>query len=89
MVDTKERNADVIVINTCTVTHLADKKARQQVRKFRRQHPESIIAVIGCYPQTNPEAVQKMDEVDIIQGTADRKQLIELVEEAFSNNKKT
>ena len=49
--------ADVYVINTCTVTGLADRKSRQYIRKMKKRNPESVIAVTGCYAQISPDAV--------------------------------
>ncbi len=76
--------ADVLVINTCTVTHLADRKARRNIRKLKRENPNSLVAVVGCYPQVQPEKVSAMPEVDIILGTDQRSKLAELVEAHFT-----
>ncbi len=72
--------ADVYVINTCTVTHLSDRKSRQMIRRAKQLNPESVLIVMGCYAQTNPEAVKKIDGVDIVIGTTGRGQIVELVE---------
>lgn len=58
--------ADVYIVNTCTVTHPADRKSRQMLRRARRQNPESLVAAIGCYPAVSPEELQAMPEVDLI-----------------------
>src|SRR5579885_1533151 len=47
--------AEVYIVNTCTVTHLADRRSRQMLRRARRQAPESVVAAIGCYPAVSPE----------------------------------
>jgi len=80
--------ADVYVINTCTVTHLSDRKSRQMIRRAKQQNPEAVLAVMGCYVQTNPEAVSKITEVDILIGTDGRSRLPEMVE-AFLKERKT
>ncbi|HHX74128.1 MAG TPA: radical SAM protein, partial [Firmicutes bacterium] len=74
--------ADVYVINTCTVTHLGDRKSRQMVRRARRLNPEAVIVVTGCYAQVAPQEVMKLPEVDLIVGTHARGQLPDLIERA-------
>ena len=54
-----EEAADAYIINTCSVTAVSDKKSRQMIRRVRKQHPEAVVAVCGCYPQTHPEDVQE------------------------------
>ncbi|MBS4030175.1 MAG: tRNA (N(6)-L-threonylcarbamoyladenosine(37)-C(2))-methylthiotransferase MtaB [Clostridiales bacterium] len=71
--------ADVYVINTCTVTHLGDRKSRQVVRRARRINADSVIVVTGCYAQVAPEDVMAIPEVDLIVGTHSRGKLPELV----------
>ncbi len=78
LVDFQER-ADVYVINTCTVTHLADRKSRQAVRRAKKRNPAAIVAVTGCYPQVNPGELTSLPEVDIISGTGERLSLPEIV----------
>ena len=52
-----EDNADVFVVNTCTVTNTGDKKSRQVIRRAIRQNPDAVIAVSGCYAQTAPKEI--------------------------------
>ncbi len=61
-------SADVYVINSCTVTAESDRKTRQTVRRFKKQHPESIVVLTGCMPQAFPEYGKKLDEADIVIG---------------------
>lgn len=75
--------ADVYVVNTCTVTHLSDRKSRQMIRRAKQLNPKAVLVVMGCYAQTNPEAVKKIAGVDIVLGTADRNKVVELVEDFF------
>jgi len=49
--------ADVYIINTCTVTNIADRKSRQYIRRMKKVNPEAVIAVTGCYAQIEPEAI--------------------------------
>ena len=76
-----EGAADAYIINTCTVTAVSDKKSRQMIRRARKQSPEAVVAVCGCYPQTHPEDVKGLD-VDLISGTGDRMAFLDLLEQA-------
>ena len=71
IVDFKEP-ADVYVVNTCTVTHQADRKSRQMIRRAKRRHPGALVAVIGCYAQVNPDDIASLSEADLLAGTAGR-----------------
>ena len=75
-------DADVYVINTCSVTSVGDRKSRQMVRRIRRAHPDAIIAVAGCYAQLAPEVFEKMGDVDVIVGHQNRTHIVEYVEKA-------
>lgn len=77
-----EGPADVYVINTCSVTAVSDKKSRQMIRRARKQAPDSVVAVCGCYPQTHPGDVEKLG-VDLISGTGDRTGFVELLERTW------
>ncbi len=76
-----EKNADVYVINTCTVTNTGDKKSRQVIRRAVRQNPDAVICVTGCYAQTSPAEIMAIPGVDIVVGTQDRSKLLGLIEE--------
>lgn len=78
--------ADIYVINTCTVTNLSDRKSRQFIRKSKRQNPDAVLAVVGCYSQVSPEEVEKLEGVDVIIGTSDRNKIVDLCEEAKEIN---
>ena len=58
--------ADIFVLNTCTVTHIADRKARNRIRNFKRSNPESTIVATGCYAERSPEFIKSMEEVDLV-----------------------
>ncbi len=77
-----ESPADVYIINTCTVTHLADRKARQMIRRAGARASRPVVAVVGCYAQVAPEEVASLPGVDVVVGTQDRGRLVELVEQA-------
>lgn len=72
--------ADVYVINTCSVTNMGDRKSRQVIRRAKKTNPDAIIAVTGCYAQTASEEVLKIDGVNLVLGTKDRKNIVERVE---------
>ena len=70
--------ADIYVINTCTVTSMSDRKSRQIIRRAKKHNPNAFVVVTGCYAQTNPEAVLKIRDVNLVIGTSDRKNIVEL-----------
>lgn len=72
-------DADVYIINSCTVTAESDRKTRQAVRKFKKLHPESIVVLTGCMPQAFPEYGEKLDEADIVIGNKSNKMLGEYI----------
>lgn len=67
-----EEGADVVVINTCSVTENADKECRSIVRKALQRNPDSFVAVIGCYAQLKPEEISRMDGVDLVLGATEK-----------------
>lgn len=75
-----EDAADIYVINTCTVTNFGDKKSRQLIRKVKRQNPQAVVAVVGCYAQTAPEELKAVEGVNLVIGTKDKGKIVELVE---------
>ena len=82
-----EEDCHGYVINTCSVTAVADKKNRAVIRRCRKNHPDAVIAVCGCYSQHAAEAVQVLD-VDVIGGSADRRAFVEmLLSAAQSHNR--
>ena len=76
-----EETADIYVVNTCSVTAVSDKKSRQMLRQAKRRNPAAVIAACGCYAQTHPEDVKKLD-LDVIAGTNDRAHFVDLLERA-------
>lgn len=76
-----EESADAYIINTCTVTAVSDKKSRQMIRRARKENPNAIVAVCGCYAQTKPEEVAALG-VDLVSGTGDRMKFLDLLESA-------
>ena len=74
---------DCYIINTCTVTAVSDKKSRNIIRRVRKQNPNAVIGVCGCYAQVDPEAVQALD-VDVVVGTSGREEFLRQLELAFA-----
>ena len=85
-----EDYADVYVINTCTVTHMSDRKSRQYIRRMKKKNPDSIIAVVGCYSQVSPEEILEIEEVNLVMGTNERRTIVEEIKklEAINGAKK-
>ena len=83
----EEEEADVYVINTCSVTSIGDRKSRQMVCKIRRKHPQAVIAVAGCYAQIAPEIFEAMGDIDVIVGAQNRSKIVEYVEQAQKKEK--
>ncbi|MDD4297462.1 MAG: tRNA (N(6)-L-threonylcarbamoyladenosine(37)-C(2))-methylthiotransferase MtaB [Ruminiclostridium sp.] len=82
-------SADVCVINTCTVTHLSDKKSRQMIRRARRINPGAIIAAVGCYAQVSPDEVSSIEGVNLVIGNNHKADIVRLVNEASYGTQKT
>lgn len=79
------RNADIYVINTCTVTNMSDRKSRQMISRARRDNPDAVIAVMGCYSQVKPEEVAEINGVDIVLGSRNKESVVELCEDILQN----
>ncbi len=75
----EEDPADVYIINTCTVTNIADRKSRQYIRRVKRINPDALIVVTGCYAQVEPEEVASMPEVDMVVGNGQKAKICGLV----------
>lgn len=76
---------DIYVINTCTVTNMGDRKSRQMIRKAKKTNPNAIIAAVGCYAQVSSDEIKKIDGVDVVLGTNDRKHIVEYIENLKEN----
>ncbi len=79
--------ADVYVINTCSVTNTGDKKSRQTIRRMIRINPEAVVVAMGCYAQLKPEEVSQIEGVDIVLGTQGREDIVKYVEEYLEKRK--
>ncbi len=86
VVDASE-DCDVFVINTCSVTNMADAKSRKMIRKCIKMNPNALICACGCYVQTNDEA-KEIEGVDILVGNGNKKEIVEKILEAIKKPKK-
>lgn len=83
-----EKDADIFIINTCTVTSVSDRKNLRVFHKIRRENPNAVIAACGCFAQAAPEKVLQQPEIDIICGTTDRAGVLAVCEQALMERKK-
>lgn len=81
--------ADVYVINTCSVTNIADRKSRQMLHKAKKENPDSIVVAAGCYVQTSKEQAQADEAIDILIGNNRKHELVELLERCFAEREQT
>ena len=82
------QQADVFIINSCTVTATGDKKVRQTVRRVRRENPDAVIILTGCMPQAFPEECQAIEEADIIIGNSNRGGLVDYIEKFMRSHQR-
>ncbi|QGT99993.1 tRNA t(6)A37-methylthiotransferase [Candidatus Syntrophocurvum alkaliphilum] len=73
--------ADVYIINTCTVTHVSDRKSRAMIRRAIRTNPEAVVVAIGCTAQVNAEELSKIEGLDLIIGNKSKENIVEIIEE--------
>ena len=76
-----EEGADIYLINTCTVTNIADRKSRQMLHKAKKMNPNAIVVATGCYVQTDTQKLEEDSAVDLILGNNQKKQIVEALEE--------
>ena len=77
----KEEKADIYIINTCSVTNIAERKSRQMMRQAKELNPEAIIVACGCYAQVAKDQIAQIDEVDLIIGSKEKNKIVEIIEE--------
>ena len=76
-----EPGADVYVINTCTVTNIADRKSRQMLHKAKKMNPDAVVVATGCYVQTDEGKLEKDEAVDLVLGNNQKKNIVEVLSE--------
>ena len=79
--------ADVYVINTCTVTNIADRKSRQMLHKAKKMNPGAVVVAAGCYVQAAKEEIEKDEAIDIVIGNNRKKDLVRILEEHWEKGK--
>lgn len=77
-----EKDADAVIVNTCTVTSVSDHKNIRAFHKLRKDNPRAVIAACGCFAQTDPDRIRATGEIDLICGTSDRARTLDLCEAA-------
>ena len=75
----EDEYADIYIVNTCTVTNMADRKSRQYIRRMKSLNPEALMVVTGCYAQVSAKDIKKMNEVDMIIGNSLKSKIVDLV----------
>ena len=80
--------ADIYVINTCTVTNISDRKSRQMLRRAKDLNEAALVVAVGCYAQVAKEDLEQIEEIDLILGTNEKKDIVNYVEKCFGNNEK-
>lgn len=87
LIDFNEES-DVYIINTCTVTNMADRKSRQIMRRVKEINPRSILVITGCYAQVAVEELEKIEEIDLIVGNSEKKDIVGIIDKYLNNLKK-
>ena len=75
-----DEKADVYIVNTCTVTGIADRKSRQMLHRAKKTNPEGIVVAVGCYVQSDTQAVEADSAVDLLVGNNRKKDLADILE---------
>ncbi|HCC03572.1 MAG TPA: tRNA (N(6)-L-threonylcarbamoyladenosine(37)-C(2))-methylthiotransferase MtaB [Clostridiales bacterium] len=81
-----EDNPDIIIVNTCTVTNIADRKSRQLLRKAKDENPNAVVVACGCYVQVAKDKVDSIEEIDISIGNSEKKDIVQIVENYINQN---
>ena len=79
----KDETADLCLVNTCSVTDVADRKCRQAINRLVRRHPGAYVVVTGCYAQLKPEIVSRIEGVDLVLGSNEKANLLQFLSEAW------
>ena len=82
-----ENKADIYIVNSCTVTSIADKKTRNVLRRAKKMNPNSIVIVTGCYAQTNSKELLEIEEIDFVVGNSNKSGLVDFIQDI--ENKKS
>lgn len=82
------KKADIYIVNTCTVTNMSDRKSRQMLRRVREQNCKAIIVACGCYVQVAKQEVERIEEIDLVLGNNEKKEMVEIIEKYREENRK-
>ena len=77
--ESHDAKCDLVIVNTCAVTLTSESKSRQKIRSLKKENPNAIVFVMGCYSQLHPEDVASLEEADIIIGTSKRSKVLEYI----------
>ncbi|MGN0437570.1 MAG: MiaB/RimO family radical SAM methylthiotransferase, partial [Lachnospiraceae bacterium] len=88
IVDMNE-TADIYIVNTCSVTNVAEKKSRQMLRRAKKKNPKAIVVAVGCYVNASPKQLEQMDFVDLIIGNNRKKEIVEVLRQYFAQEEIT
>lgn len=83
-----DEKADIYIVNTCSVTNIADRKSRQMLHKAKKQNPEAVVVAVGCYVQSGKEKIEKDECIDLAIGNNKKKELVSIIEEFLATNQK-
>ena len=75
-----DKKADIYIVNTCTVTNIADRKSRQMLHKAKKINPQAVVVAVGCYVQSDPQAAEADNAVDLMIGNNKKKDLVDILE---------
>lgn len=78
--------ADIYVINTCTVTNVSDRKSRQMLRRAKELNQKALVVAVGCYAQVAKDDLKQIEEIDLILGTNEKKDIVNYIEKYLENN---
>ena len=85
VVDFSEK-ADIYIVNTCSVTNMADRKSRQMLHKAKKQNPDAVIVAAGCYVQAAKDVLEQDETVDVIIGNSQKHHIVEMIEEYLADH---
>ena len=79
--------SDIYIINTCTVSSMSDRKSRQVIRRAKKNNKDAVVVVMGCYAQNDPDAIIKIEDVNLVVGTKDKNKIFEEVQKITNHDK--
>lgn len=80
--------ADIYIVNTCTVTNMSDRKSRQMLRRVKELNSEAIVVACGCYVQVAKEEIEKIKEIDLALGNSEKKEIVDIIEKYVQKNRR-